>query len=380
MYRFLSLVVLAAAFGSAVYGFISVFGSSHSYADSSAQQDHKTQDYKPPAGGLGIGDPASPEQIAGWDIDVRPDGLGLPEGSGSVEEGEKLYEVQCAYCHGAFGEGEGRWPVLAGGEGSLSATGEDRPLKTIGSYWPYVSTLWDYTRRAMPFTAPMSLSADETYAITAYVLHLNDLVDYDYVLSKSNFSDIKLPNEANFFPQSDNYYDDSRPDTSNTDCMSDCRNPTDIKVTSAIAGLTPVSHFKEGVDSPAATHSGEDPTEISAVAKSSEGGHTRHAPDSKEAQIEEGEGIYKSNCAACHQAGGEGLGSTFPALKGSEIVLGAIAAHIDIILNGKAGTAMTGYARLTDRELAAVITYQRNAWGNSAVVDQVTPEQVAAWR
>ncbi len=94
--------------------------------------------------------PATEEEIAGWDIDVRPDGLGLPEGSGSVEDGEMLYEDKCASCHGSFGEAVGRYPVLAGGFDTLT---EARPEKTVGSFWPYASTLWDYIHRAMPFTA-----------------------------------------------------------------------------------------------------------------------------------------------------------------------------------------------------------------------------------
>ena len=93
------------------------------------------------AGPLGIGSTATAEMIAGWDIDIRPDGTGLPEGMGSVTDGEGLYEAQCASCHGLFGEGEGRWPVLAGGEGTLDTL---HPEKTVGSYWPYASTLWDY--------------------------------------------------------------------------------------------------------------------------------------------------------------------------------------------------------------------------------------------
>ena len=93
------------------------------------------------AGPLGIGSTATPEMIAGWDIDIRPDGVGLPPGQGSVAAGEPLYEAKCASCHGLFGEGEGRWPVLAGGEGTLDTL---HPEKTVGSYWPYASTLWDY--------------------------------------------------------------------------------------------------------------------------------------------------------------------------------------------------------------------------------------------
>ena len=120
-----------------------------------------------------IGQPASLAQIEGWDIDVRPDGLGLPAGSGNALSGEDLYEEKCASCHGSFGEGEGRWPKLAGGFGTLS---DVRPEKTVGSYWPYVSTLWDYIHRAMPFLQPQSLTDDEVYSLTAYILFLNDLI------------------------------------------------------------------------------------------------------------------------------------------------------------------------------------------------------------
>ena len=184
----------------------------------------------------GIGQTATKEQIAGWDIDVRPDGRGLPEGEGSVEDGEMLYEDKCASCHGTFGEGEGRWPKLAGGVGTLS---QERPDKTVGSYWPYASTLWDYIRRAMPFPAPQSLAVDEVYAITAYVLNLNDLVDDDFVLSRHNFSTIEMPNKDGFFV-------DDRPDVKNPRCLSDCLDPATIKIVETIAGITPTAHIKEG--------------------------------------------------------------------------------------------------------------------------------------
>ncbi|MBO6562710.1 MAG: cytochrome c, partial [Nisaea sp.] len=89
----------------------------------------------------GLGRAATPDEVAAWDIDVRPDGLGLPEGKGSVADGEAIYTERCAVCHGDFGEAVGRWPVLAGGQGTLMSA---RPVKTIGSYWPYLSTVWDY--------------------------------------------------------------------------------------------------------------------------------------------------------------------------------------------------------------------------------------------
>jgi len=219
----------------------------------------------------GFGKIATPEEIAGWDIDIRPDGQGLPEGSGSVTVGEGLYEAQCASCHGLFGEGEGRWPVLAGGQGTLT---HERPEKTVGSYWPYASTLWDYTRRAMPFTAPQSLTADETYAITAYVLYLNEIVEEDFVLTKANFSTIKMPNEPNFF-------EDDRPDVKNTACMKDCKDPASIKVTSTIKGVTPLEHLEEGSEAAAA------------------------APVN-----EHGKAIYNKSCAVCHDHGVAGAPKT----------------------------------------------------------------------
>ena len=122
---------------------------------------------------LDIGRIATPEEIAGWDIDIRPDGQGLPAGKGTVKQGEALYMERCAACHGEFGESAGRWPILSGGNGTLAS---HDPVKSIGSYWPYASTLIDYIRRAMPFGNAQSLTNDELYAVTAYVLYLNDVV------------------------------------------------------------------------------------------------------------------------------------------------------------------------------------------------------------
>jgi len=121
----------------------------------------------PKHGVLHLGRLALDEEIAAWDIDVRPDGVGLPQGAGNAVDGGVLYDANCASCHGDFGEGTGRWPILAGGFDSLQ---EERPEKTIGSYWPYLSTVYDYIRRAMPFGNARSLSDDDVYAITAYIL------------------------------------------------------------------------------------------------------------------------------------------------------------------------------------------------------------------
>ncbi|HEX8166746.1 MAG TPA: cytochrome c [Beijerinckiaceae bacterium] len=151
----------------------------------------------PPSKKLGIGREASPQEIAGWDIAIRPDGRGLPKGRGTVKQGEAIYLERCAACHGEFGEGAGRWPILSGGDGTLAS---HDPVRSIGSYWPYAATVMDYIRRAMPYGNAQSLSSDELYAVTAYVLFLNDVIkDEGFELSRENFSTVKLPNEPRFF-------------------------------------------------------------------------------------------------------------------------------------------------------------------------------------
>jgi len=183
-----------------------------------------------PAGHYGYGKPATENQIAGWDIDVRPDGMGLPEGSGSVDEGMSVFEAQCTSCHGAFGEGMGRFPKLAGGDGSLA---QDRPEKTVGSFWPYASTLWDYIHRAMPFFAPQSLTDDEVYALTAYVLNLNYIVDSDFIANKETLPQVNMPNKDGFT------WEDPRPLVSNERCMQDCRGEVEITDSAVGKNLTP---------------------------------------------------------------------------------------------------------------------------------------------
>ena len=144
----------------------------------------------------GIGRVATPEQIAGWDIDIRPDGQGAPSGRGSVKDGEKVYMDKCAACHGEFGESAGRWPQLAQGKGTLAS---HDPVKTVGSYFPYLSSVFDYIRRAMPFGDSESLTNDELYAVTAYVLNLNDIVDDKFVLVEGDLGQGEDAEPGRFF-------------------------------------------------------------------------------------------------------------------------------------------------------------------------------------
>ena len=143
-----------------------------------------------------FGRPATPDEIKLWDIDVRPDGTGLPQGSGTVVRGKEVYRDNCEVCHGANGEG-GIKDRLVGGEGSLAST---KPLKTVGSYWPYATTVFDYIRRAMPYPIAGSLSTDETYAVTAYILSLNGIISADGKVDKDSLPKIKMPNRDGFIP------------------------------------------------------------------------------------------------------------------------------------------------------------------------------------
>ena len=185
---------------------------------------------------FGLGRAPTAEEIAGWDIDIRPDGQGLPEGGGTAIEGEEIYFERCAHCHGEFGEGAGRYPVLLGGEDSLKS--ED-PVKTVASYWPYTATLYDYIYRAMPFGEAQTLTPDEVYAITAFLLNLNDLVDEDTELNQDNLADIVLPNSAGFI-------DDPRPDSPSGDpCMSNCKESVEVLFKAKILDVTPEGEESE---------------------------------------------------------------------------------------------------------------------------------------
>jgi len=268
------------------------------------------------AGHYGYGQDATAEQIAGWDIDIRPDGMGLPPGGATPEDGEMLYEEKCASCHGSFGEGVGRYPVLSGGEGTLT---EARPEKTVGSFWPYASTLWDYIHRAMPFTAPESLTDEEVYATTAYVLYLNDLIEYDFELTQENLADVEMPNKDGFF------FDD-RPDVKAKRCMKNCKKPGSIQITSE-------PEVSEDADSGA--------DEVVAVE-----------------QPTEGPAVYQQACAVCHAAGiGEAPIPGDAAAWSPRLALGRDAL-VESALNGKGiMPAKGGQTQLTDAAVIAAVDH-----------------------
>ena len=253
------------------------------------------------AGQYDLGRPALPEEIAAWDLDVHPDGTGLPAGQGSVKDGERLFSARCAACHGEFAEGVGNWPELAGGEGTLA---DKDPVKTVGSYWPYLSTVWDYVHRSMPFGDAQSLSDDEVYAITAYILYSNYLVEEDFVLSQENFLEVAMPN-------ADGFIVDDREEAeahfwTDAPCMEDCKDSVEITMRARVLDVTPEDEGGDVVT--------EDAVEVAA---------TDTAPDPE--LVAEGEKVFRK-CKACHQVGEGAKNRVGPHLNG---VMGRAAGAVE---------------------------------------------------
>jgi S-disulfanyl-L-cysteine oxidoreductase SoxD len=162
---------------------------------------------------FGLGRPATEADISAWNIDVEPDGKNLPAGNGTSAEGAKVYASACASCHGDHGQG-GLAPRLVGGMDTL---GTAHPVKTVGSYWPYATTVFDYIRRAMPFTSPESLTSDEVYAVVAYLLNQNGIIPANAAMDSTTLPKVKMPNRGGFV------WEDPRPDVHASACMTGCR-------------------------------------------------------------------------------------------------------------------------------------------------------------
>ena len=267
------------------------------------------------AGTFGLGRPALPEEIAAWDLDVSPDGTGLPPGSGSVEDGEMVFAANCASCHGDFAEGVGNWPELAGGAGTLA---DKDPVKTVGSYWPYLSTAWDYIHRSMPFGNAQSLSVDETYAIVAYILYSNDLVEDDFVLTDKNFLEVEMPNAGGFIIDgrgaAEAHFWTESP------CMEGCMDSVEITMRAAVLDVTPEDDTAAAPDAEAAVKAAAEkaPAEQPAA-------EAVKAAALDPALVQKGEKVFKK-CKACHQVGEGAKNRTGPMLNG---IVGAPAGLAD---------------------------------------------------
>lgn len=303
---------------------------------------------------LGLGRPALPEELAAWDVAVLPDGKGLKPGSGDVLTGEEVFGEKCAVCHGEFAEGIDSWPVLAGGDGTLT---DRRPVKTIGSYWPHLSTVWDYVHRSMPFGEAQTVTVDETYAITAFLLYSNGLVDEDFTLSDKNFTEVTLPNADGFYP--DDRPESEYPKFKGEPCMKDCGAP--VKVTKRAIELNVTPEDPDGrpagtlppLDTSAATapatpaasataevaEAANDPAplpaatvpaaDVPAVAPTA-----AQIETASPALVGQGEAVFKK-CSACHKVGEGAKNGTGPMLNG---IFGAAAGHAEKFKYSKALT------------------------------------------
>jgi cytochrome c len=175
-----------------------------------------------------LGRAATAAEIAGWDIDVRPDGHGIRRGKGTVAQGQDLYDAQCASCHGTFGESN-RYMAIAGGvkaddvkTGRAAALRQPDGVRTVGTKLATATTLWDYINRAMPWTNPQSLTVDQVYAVTAYVLHLNEIVPADFELNDRNLLTVRMPNRDGMTTAHGMLAVNGKPDVQGSSCMKDC--------------------------------------------------------------------------------------------------------------------------------------------------------------
>lgn len=279
---------------------------------------------------FGLGRPALPEEIEAWDVAVLPDGTGLPEGRGDVYDGEEAWINNCASCHGDFAEGAGAWPVIAGGEGTLT---NERPVKTVGSYWPYLSTVFDYVHRSMPFGAAQILTYDETYAITAYILYSNGIVEDDFELSHENFTDVQMPNADGFIV--DDRLDTEFPLFVTEPCMSDCGEPVEISKRASDIAVTPPfprllldgmvlepgeTQEEASLDTGTATDAA--PIEEAAAEPAVE---EVQVASLDPAMVEAGESAFRQ-CRSCHQVGDGARSGVGPALND---VVGSVAGQVD---------------------------------------------------
>lgn len=326
----------------------------------------------------GLGRPAMEEELAAWDVDVLPDGRGLPEGSGDVMTGEEVFGEKCASCHGDFAEGRGAWPVLAGGFDTLD---KRDPVKTVGSYWPYLSTVWDYVHRSMPFGNAGTLTDDEVYAITAYILYSNSLVDDDFTLSKETFAEVEMYN-------TDGFIVDDRPATEyaawrGEPCMTGCkpgpveitRRSTDVGVTPADDGSMAESVMEEQLATLGGTEWGkervagsvfmgpggvareeapENETEVAST-EAAATGEESGGPDP--ALVAKGESTFKK-CSACHAVGAGAKNKVGPHLNG---VVGRTIGGVDGFRYSGAFQGLADEGRVWDHEsLAAFLAKPRD--------------------
>ena len=270
-----------------------------------------------------LGRPATPAEIRAWDIDVRPDFKGLPAGSGSVAKGQEIWEAKCESCHGAFGESNEYFTPIVGHTtkadmqtGHVAALrGETVPQRTTLMKLSQLSTLWDYINRAMPWNAPKSLSADEVYAVTAYILNLGNIVPADFVLSDKNIAETqkKLPNRNGMTTAHAMWRVGDKPDVQGAKCMTNCAR--EIKITSQLPDYARNAHGNLAEQNRIiGAIRGADTTVAAAAdpgSRAREPGSAAAARASSKEAIDGSRLAQRLNCTACHGITTKLLGPSF---------------------------------------------------------------------
>jgi len=316
--------------------------------------------------GVSFGRTPTANEIKAWDIDALPDGSGLPEGEGSVELGDELYEAQCAICHGDFGAGGQGYPQLTGGNKDKDENGviitlknqrvygsTDAPKRTIGTYWPVATTLFTYIRDAMPYAHPKSLSNDEVYAITAYLLAQDGIVEDDdeYVLNKEKLSKVVLPNRNGFYPNIDGpnaqedirafFADRAKNIGAGIRCMTDCKDPggQDGKTEPFVVKI---KYEMSDVVPPYA--------------------YAKDLPPKKDDGLQHpGKEGYESNCAVCHKTDAMGAPAVGDKHAWEATLKQGIDKVYDNTINGKGGMPPKGGTALSDDKLKEIVDYMIEA-------------------
>lgn len=284
----------------------------------------------------GIGRTATPNEVKAWDIDVRPDFKGLPKGAGTVSQGEKIWEMQCASCHGTFGESNSVFFQLIGyttkkdvERGNVAALqlGHDAPARTMTMKLPTLSTLWDYINRAMPWTAPKSLTPDEVYAVTAFLMNLAEVVPDDFVLSDKNMTDVqkRLSNRNGMTTKHAMWPGTefggvnglkAKPDTQGSSCIKNCG--AEAKVVSSIPAYAMTAHGNLADQnrwwgSIVGLDTSQPITEVATPEVAS-----KNAPQAKQGKASSGIKtadvlplLQKNTCTACHAVANKVLGPSF---------------------------------------------------------------------
>jgi len=299
------------------------------------------------------------DEIAAWNIDVMPDGTGLPEGKGSVEDGDELYEEKCAACHFDFGTGGSGYPALQKGnayEGQKSLTNQrhspddDGPVRVFGTYWPRASTLWWYIKTGMPHPAPMSLTNDEVYALVAYIISINELkidgeeLDDEYVLDREKLLKLVMPNKDGFIPKIDGknglentrkFFNDFKNYGNGTRCMKNC---FDGKPVLARISGTGISDYEPPIST------------------------KRELPPKKEdTNTSPGKKAFEASCAVCHATDAMGA----PEVGNKKAWAAVTKKGIDKVylnaLNGINGMPPKGGTSLSDDEIKQIVDYMVGA-------------------